>query len=415
MTDAIPDSHRPGSIRAALAVRDFRLVWTGSFASNVGTWMQNVVLPVYVYARTGRASVVALLILAQLGPILFLAVPGGVLADRTERRRYLIWMQMAQLTCSALLAVGAAVDAPIAALFVAQLGIGVGNALNISAWSATLTSLVPREALGGAVSLNSFVINGSRVVGPIIVAILSAWGVTTSQFFAINALTYLFVVAALTAVHVPEMARDATPGWRRFTFAFRVARERPVVARLVLSLASFSLLSLPYVGLFPAVAQLNYGIAADGAAYRWLYAVWGLGACLGGLAVATVFGRRDARVLIRGGFAGFAVSMLAFAAARTPGPAFVAAFVLGACYFLTTTAMQTVLVGRLELEIRARVMALWFMSFGGTVPIGNLVFGPLVDRWGARWLLVMGAIWAAVLVAWCDVARLDRAAERAAA
>ena len=127
MTDAIPDAARPGSIRAALAVRDFRLVWTGSFASNVGTWMQNVVLPVYVYARTGRASVVALLILAQLGPILFLAVPGGVLADRTERKRYLIWMQIMQGSCSAALAVGAALDAPIAVLFAAQLGVGVGN------------------------------------------------------------------------------------------------------------------------------------------------------------------------------------------------------------------------------------------------------------------------------------------------
>ncbi|MFM9085175.1 MAG: MFS transporter [Acidimicrobiia bacterium] len=412
MTDAPTDTHRPGSVRAALAVRDFRLVWTGSFASNVGTWMQNVVLPVYVYARTGRASVVALLILAQLGPILFLAVPGGVLADRIERKRYLIWMQVIQGSCSAALAAGAALGAPIWMLFAAQLGVGIGNALNISAWSATLTSLVPQEALGGAVSLNSFVINGSRVAGPIIVAVLSAWGVTTAQFFAINALTYLFVIVALAAVHVPTFARDATPGWRRFTFAFRAARERPVVARIVLTLASFSLLSLPYVGLFPAVAQLNYGIDAAGPTYRWLYSVWGLGACLGGLAVATVFGRRDARTLIRGGFAGFALSMLAFAAARTPGPAFAAAFVLGACYFFTTTAMQTVLVGRLELEVRARVMALWFMSFGGTVPIGNLLFGPLVDRWGARWLLVMGAAWAAVLVWWCDVARLDRAAAR---
>jgi MFS family permease len=57
-------------------------------------------------------------------------------------------------------------------------------------------------------------------------------------------------------------------------------------------------------------------------------------------------------------------------------------------------------------------MALWFMAFGGTVPLGNVIFGPLVDRWGARWLLVMGGLWAAVLAWWCDVARLDRAAGR---
>ena len=91
-------------VGAAFAVRDFRLVWSGSFVSNVGTWMQNVVLPVYAYSRTGRASVVALLVLAQLGPIVLLAVPGGVIADRTERRRYLICMQVGQLTCALALA-----------------------------------------------------------------------------------------------------------------------------------------------------------------------------------------------------------------------------------------------------------------------------------------------------------------------
>jgi MFS family permease len=399
-------------VGAAFAVRDFRLVWSGSFVSNVGTWMQNVVLPVYAYARTGRASVVALLVLAQLGPIVLLAVPGGVIADRTERRRYLICMQVAQLTCALALAAGASLDAPIAWLFLAQLGIGVANALNIAAWSSTITSLVPPEALAGAVSLNSFVINGSRVIGPILVALLSVVGVTTAQFFVINALSYVVIIAALVAVHLPSTPRDETPGWGRFAVAFRVARERPVVGRLVVSLASFSLLSLPYVGLFPAVAELNYGIDADGSTYRWLYTVWGLGACIGGLSVGTVLARRDARLLIRVGFAGFAASMLAFAAARTAGPAFVAAFVLGAWYFLTTTAMQTVFVGRLELALRARVMALWFMAFGGTVPLGNVIFGPLVDRWGARWLLVMGGLWAAVLAWWCDVARLDRAAGR---
>ena len=67
--------HKTGSARAAFHVRDFRRIWFGSFASNIGTWIQNVVLPIYVYARTGSASIVALLIFAQLGPILLLSIP----------------------------------------------------------------------------------------------------------------------------------------------------------------------------------------------------------------------------------------------------------------------------------------------------------------------------------------------------
>ena len=400
--------HKIGSARAAFHVRDFRRIWFGSFASNIGTWIQNVVLPVYVYARTGRASFVALLIFAQLGPLLLLSIPGGVIADRMDRKKFLISMQAVQLFCSLLLALFAANNSPIWMLFLAQLGVGVGNALNIPAWSAMLTSLVPPSDIAGAISLNSTVINGARVVGPIIVALLSQWNVTSSEFFAINAATYLFVIFALLSVKVPSIAFDTTAGWRRFTFAFKIARERVVISRLILTLASFSLLSLPYVGLFPAIAQLNFGIESQSATYNWLYATWGLGACLGGLSVSTLFVDIDNRKLIRMGFASFAVSMMAFALAPNVELAFLTVFFLGAAYFFTTTAMQTVFASGLTPEIRARVMALWFMAFGGTVPIGNLIFGPLVDRYGSQWLLVLGSLWAVVLWWWCDIERLER-------
>ena len=400
--------HKVGSARAAFHVRDFRRIWFGSFASNIGTWIQNVVLPVYVYARTGRASLVALLIFAQLGPILLLSIPGGVIADRVDRKKFLISMQAVQLFCSLLLALFAANNSPIWMLFLAQLGVGVGNALNIPAWSAMLTSLVPPSDIAGAISLNSTVLNGARVIGPIIVALLSQWNVTSSEFFAINAVTYLFVIFALLSVKVPAIAFDTTAGWRRFTFAFKIARERVVISRLILTLASFSLLSLPYVGLFPAIAQLNFGIESQSATYNWLYATWGLGACIGGLSVSTLFVDIDNRKLIRMGFASFAVSMMGFALAPNVELAFLTVFFLGAAYFFTTTAMQTVFASGLTPEIRARVMALWFMAFGGTVPIGNLIFGPLVDRYGSQWLLVLGSLWAVVLWWWCDIERLER-------
>ena len=237
---------------------------------------------------------------------------------------------------------------------------------------------------------------------------LAQWNVSTAQFFSINAVTYLFVIFALISVKIPEFTRDTTAGWRRFTFAFKIARERIVVSRLVLTLASFSLLSLPYVGLFPAVAQLNFGIESQSSTYKWLYATWGFGACLGGLSVSTVFVDVDNRRLIRIGFASFSVSMMAFALAPNVSLAFFSVFFLGAAYFFTTTSMQTVLVSGLSPEIRARVMALWFMAFGGTVPIGNLVFGPLIDRYGSQWLLIMGSLWAAVLWWWCDIERIER-------
>lgn len=400
--------HRPGSARAALAYPAFRTMWTASFASNVGTWMQNVVLPAYVYERTGKASVVGLLVFAQLGPLLLLSIPAGVIADRFDRRRWLVAMQLVQLSFSVALAPLAATDAPIWALFLVALGVGAGNALNAPAWSAMLPTLVSRADLPGSISLNSTMINGSRVVGPIIVAALSPFGVTTGQFFLINAATYLFVVMALTRVHLPPVAAARHErGWRQLTSGVRLARTKPVASRLLLSLTSFSLLSLPYVGLFAAVARLNFGIEAKTPTYKWLYATWGLGACLGGLAIGTVFVSWDKRRLIRTGFAAFAVFLAAFAIAREPIGAFVSGFLLGFAYFATTTSMMTIMQSRLADHERGRVMSLWFMAFGGTVPLGNLLFGPVVDAIGARWVLLGGAVWALWLSFWCDIARLD--------
>ena len=391
-----------------MAYPDFRRMWIASFASNIGTWMQNVVLPAYVYERTGKASIVGLLVFAQLGPLLLLSIPAGVIADRFDRRRWLIAMQIVQMLFSIALFPLAANDAPIWSMFVVALGVGIGNALNAPAWSAMLPTLVSKADLSGSISLNSTMINGSRVIGPIIVAVLAPFGVTTSQFFLFNAATYFFVVFALLSLRLgPPPKVHHEKGWRQFTAGVRLAKGQPVASRLLISLTTFSFLSLPYVGLFAAVAELNFGIAGKTSTYKWLYATWGLGACLGGLAIGTVFVGWDKRRLIRLGFAAFAVCLAAFAIASEPIGAFISGFFLGFAYFGTTTSMMTVMQSRLADHERGRVMSLWFMAFGGTVPLGNLVFGPIIDAVGARWVLLGGAVWALWLSYWCDIRAID--------
>ena len=113
------------------------------------------------------------------------------------------------------------------------------------------------------------------------------------------------------------------------------------------------------------------------------------------------------------GFAAFSVFLAAFAIAREPVGAFIAGALLGFAYFGTTTSMNTVMQTRVADHERGRVMSLWFMAFGGTVPIGNLIFAPVMDAFGARWVLLGGAAWALFLARWSDLRRLDaRAAQR---
>jgi MFS family permease len=403
-------SARPGSARAAFGHRAFRQLWLGAFASNIGTWMQNVVLPAYLYHRTGKAWVVGVVVFAQLGPLLLLSLPAGVLADRVNRRRLLISMNFVQMLCAVALFAFVASEMPLWSIVLAQLGIGTANAVAMPAYSATIPVLVGLRDLPGAISLNSVQINGSRVVGPVIAAVMALWGVTTAQFFLVNAVTYLFVIAALWRLRLPPVERTHgdTRGWRQLIVGLQIVRRRPALARLLWSLTSFSLISLPYVGLFPAVVESNVGIAARSSTYKWLYATWGTGAMLGALAMGTVLVGLDVRRVIRWGFAAFAVLLAAFALVRVPWAAFVVGFALGAAYFGTTTAMMTVFQSRVADHERGRVMSLWFMAFGGTIPLGNLIFGPVIDAVGARWVLLVGAVWAAFLAWWCDIARMER-------
>lgn len=398
---------RPGTARAAFSYPDFRIMWTSNFLSSIGTWMQNVLLPAYVYERTRSASVVGIFIFAQLGPLLLLSIPAGVMADRFDRRKWLIFAQVIQMTGSTALGIFAIADSPIWTLFLAQMTVGIGNAFNAPAFSAVLPSLVRPEDLGGSISLSSASVNGSRVTGPILVAIMVSWGVTTGQVFIFNAATYLFVTWAVLRIKLPPNNSKKEEGMKALTGGFRVARERKSIGRILMSMSSFSLLSLAYVGLFPAVADLTFGIQPKSVTYKWLYATWGTGALLGALAIGTVFASVDKRLLTRRGFLAFAIAMTAFATARGLPLAFITAFLLGIAYFGTTTSLMTVLQSRLEIQIRARVMSLWFMAFGGTIPIGNVIFGPLMDAIGSRPVLYIGAAWALFLSWWCNIEKID--------
>lgn len=410
-SDPLPHSYTPGSARAAFSYRSYRIIWTGLFLSSIGTWMQNLALPAYIDHRTGSAQIVGILIFAQLGPLLVLAIPGSIVADRVNRRVFLLSMQWLQLVFSLVLAVIVAADGPIWSIFLAQLVIGTGNALNAPAFQASIPLLVDRRDLAGAISMNSIQLNGSRVLGPTLAAVLTLWGVSTAGLFVINAVTYLFLIIAIAMVTIPDVrGHHAEKGWRQFLTGIRISRERSVLSRLLVGMATFSLFSLVLVALFPSVTRLNFGVESESSTFKAIYAVWGLGAFTGAVLTGTFLTRFHRPRLIRWGFVGFGLSLAAFAVLRSPGPAFPVGFVLGIFYFMLATAMVTVFQENLRDTERVRVMPLWFMAFGGTVTIGGLVAGPIIDAVGARWVLLVGAAYALFLARWCDVDRLPRTA-----
>jgi MFS family permease len=176
MEDAVVDGDRTvavGTAGAALRYPVFRRVFLGALLSNIGTWMQNVILGAFVFEQTRSSTYVELISLAQLGPALLLSMPAGAIADRFDRRTILIVVSIDQALGA--LAISWIVLSPhpsIGFLMTAVVAIGIGQAVYAPTFSALVPNLVERHDLGGAISLNSVNMNPSRVIGPALGGIL---------------------------------------------------------------------------------------------------------------------------------------------------------------------------------------------------------------------------------------------------
>jgi MFS family permease len=395
---------RPGTARSALQHRAFRTVWACTMASNVGTWMQNVALGALAYKMTRSESFLALIGFVQLGPILVLATVGGLLADRFDRRTLLVITNTEQMIFSVVL--GLVVlhgTPPRLSLLLVVLAIGVGNALSGPSFSSYLPRLVPRADLGGAVSLFSVQMNLSRVIGPALGGLLLP-SLGFSGIFFVNAATYLFAVAGVLTGPASKVAPTGEAGFKRLFGGFAVARRDPLVRSVLLSITAFSFVCLPFIGLIPALAEKNLGIDVKSVQYGLLYACFGLGAAIGAMGVGSWFVEVHPQRLLRRSLLLFAVLLGAWALLRAPVPAYAVVLVLGAAYFTTSTVLSTTLQRHLDDAVRGRVLALYMMGFGGTVPLGLLVFGNLSRVIGMTPVLLIGALGALVMTV---VVRLD--------
>jgi MFS family permease len=409
--DALVDGDvalKRGTAQAAFRHANFRVCYLGAFASNIGTWMQNVLLGAYAYDLTRSSAFVGVLFFAQLGPLLFLSPVGGLLADVVDRRRLLVSLQMTQGVLSVCLAVLTIADRPSkAAIAGLVFAIGSANALAAPGLSAILPTLVPREDLPGAVALMSVQMNLSRVIGPAIGAAIYA-GVGASPVFAINAGTYLFAVAGLVLAHYPRRAGAVVEerGFARLASGFRIARAEPLVGTILTMLFSFSFVSLTFVGLMPVLADVNLDIAPKSTAYGLLYATFGLGAAAGAVSVGTAFASYPKVRLLRPGFVAFGVLLCVFSLVRSAAIAYPVALLLGYAYFVVITSMSTVLQDYVSDAVRGRVMALWIMGFGGTVPVGVLLGGWVAEHASIAAVFLAGAVWAVALAVASDPRRL---------
>jgi MFS family permease len=412
--EALEEGDRPidgGSLRTALQHRSFRRVFIGALVSASGTWMQTVVLAAYAYDLTASPVYVGLIGFAYLAPQLLLSLVGGVLADAYDRRKVIAATAFVQMVLCVALGVLSFADAPSqAALFAVVLGIGIGNALFAPSLAALMPNLVPAHELRSAVSLASANMNLSRVVGPAVGGLLYAQSSATVVFF-LNAATFpVVIVVVLRVAPAIRGGHAPAPTLRALLDGFAAVRRDAAVSRCIATVAIFGFACLTFIPQFPVLAEENLGLAVKSSAYGLLYAAFGGGALAGALAIGSVFANHRLTAVLRWAMVGFAVTLAGFGLLRAPGLAYPVVFALGFCYFSVTTSLSTIVQQRLDDEVRGRVTAVWLMAWAGTLPLGGLAAGWLIEATGPTVICVLGAVVAALLLAF--TASLDAAATR---
>src|SRR5258708_11262951 len=275
---------------------NYRLYWSGAFLSNIGTWMQMVAQGWLVYQLTGSTLLLGVVSFAGSIPILFLSIFGGVLADRTERRKLMVFTQIAMMLLAFLLAaLTFAHLITVWYIMAISFSNGVVNAFNAPVRQSLIPDLVPLEHLHSAIAMNSAQFQSSRILGPALAGItLAAFG--PAWCFLINGVSFLTVIAALLFVTVPALApRKPQSMLNNVAEGLHYVRTDPTMFALLLVAAIPGLFGQPYQPMLPSVVSNLLQLGATGLGF--VESAAGAGALIGALFVASLSqSRRPGRI-----------------------------------------------------------------------------------------------------------------------
>lgn len=387
----------------ALGHRNFRLFFAGACLSNVGTWMQTVAQSWLVLQLTDSGTWLGVDTFMATAPGLILTLVGGVIADKVDRKRLLIYTQvgsgLSALALAALVWAGAirwegAARRPSDVWMVLLLSFVTGCcwALSGPAFQAITVDLVEREDLANAIALNSSQFQLARVVGPTLAAVTMKVLGMAGCFFA-NGLSYVAIVAALARVRFEkrggapvEPSEGEKVGrrsmWNELAEGFSYVRGRPRVGTVLLCSTVVCLFGTPYLVLLPLFARNVYGWEEAGLSL--LMGTAGAGALVGALGLAYLGDVRRKGLILLGAMLAGGICITALASVSSPRMAVPLLFATGTSMVTFFALGNTLLQQLVTDEMRGRVMSMWIMTFIGTLPVGSFLSGAAADRFGPQ-------------------------------
>ena len=385
----------------ALRHRNFKLFFFGQSISVIGTWMTRLATSWLVYRLTSSALLLGIVGFAGQIITFFLAPFTGVLIERLDRRKLLVWTQTAaavqSLALAALTLAHVITLTEIIALTALQ---GLINAFDMPGRQAFLVQMVEdRTDLGNAIAINSSMANGARLIGPAIAGVVIGI-VGEGWCFLIDGISYFAVIASLLLMRIEplsiqrkanSMVEQMREGWN-YVSTFRPVRT------ILLIFALISLMGYPYSVLLPIFAgQILHGGAWT---LGWLTTASGVGALISALSLAVRKSVVGLTRMIQIASAVFGAALILFGLSHNLWLSLVIMVFVGFGMIQTASVSNTIIQTLVPEDKRARVMGYYMMAFFGTAPFGSLLAGALAHRIGAPHTVIatgavciVGSIW----------------------
>ena len=400
----------PGRMISSLRYPNYRLFFFGQLVSVMGTWMQTVAQSFLVLDLTHSGTDLGLVLAVRFLPILVFGPAGGLFADRRNKRRILYVTQALSGGLAAVFAILTGTHViQMWSVYLLALALGFVNVFDNPARQTFISEMVPPDDLPNAVTLNSVSMNLARVFGAAVGGVLAAV-LGLALCFTCNAISFAAVLLSLAAMNgallYPARPVKKQPGQIRA--GLRYVREKPELLIPLLMIALVGTLAWEFQVTLPLMATKVFGGGAG--AYGVMASVMGVGAVGGGL-ISAARSRPRARSLCLAAI-GWGIAITAAAVAPTMPLELVALVFVGYGSITFNSYAKTVLQLAADPTMRGRVMALWFLAWQGSTPIGGPLVGWIAQDAGARWALVVGGVPTLVcgLLALPALSRIDRKA-----
>ncbi len=371
--------------------RAVRLLWGAAVISDIGTWVQLIVVGSLVAAGTGSAVQTGLVALATFMPQGIASPIGGLLADRYDRRKVFASALMLQalVTTALAIALGLGVRTPAVLTLLILLGSAAG-ATGAPSYAAMQPDLVPPHELMQMVSLGVYSWNSGRVVGPLLGSVM-VLAVGPAWTIGFNAASFVVMATAVTLVRRPFRPHGAVGTVReRLLGGFQAMRSTPGCWHALVMLALFNFTIVPFMGLIPIYvrAEFNGGTGLTGV----VASAQGIGAIVGGILVTMLAARYGRSTLVGWVAIGVSIALAAYALAPNQAWVIAIAMVLGGGWSSTFIALSAVIQRDAPPASRGRVMSLMQATLGISYGTGLLFIGVIGDLSTMRIAFGVGAV-----------------------